>query len=122
MEYFILVVSLLILVKGADVLIESTSKLAKKFNVPSFIIGLFIIAIGTSAPEGYDRRFVSFKRNQFAYTWNVIGSNIVNVLVIIGITAIISPLVVDSSVAKIAYRNSCSNCIYNYDSYINYLV
>lgn len=100
MNYITLGIGLVILVKGADILIGSASKLAKIFNVPSFVVGLFIIAIGTSAPEAAVGFFSGIQGNNLITLGDVIGSCIVNITVIIGITAMISPLEVDSSVPR----------------------
>lgn len=100
MEYITLGIGLLILVKGADILIGSASKLAKKFKVPSFVVGLFIIALGTSAPEAAIGIFSGIQGTNLLTLGDVIGSNIVNITVIIGLTALIFPLMVESSVAR----------------------
>mgnify|MGYP003588376030 CR=1 FL=1 len=83
---------MLILVKGADLLVKAASKLAKRLSVPSFVIGLFIIALGTSAPEMAIGIFSGLDATNLLTLGDVIGSNIINILVVIGITAIIMPL------------------------------
>ncbi len=81
-----------LLIKGADFLVEGSSKLAKKFHIPEIIIGLTIVSIGTSMPE----LFVSITSAIDGYSdmavGNVIGSNLCNLLLILGLSAIIKPI------------------------------
>lgn len=95
MHYLILVIGLLILVKGADVLVDSASKIAKHLNISSFIIGLFIVAMGTSAPEASIGIISGIQGTNLITLGDVIGSSIVNITVVIGVIAIISPIEVD---------------------------
>ena len=85
------------LIYGADLLIESASSLAKKLNIPNIVIGLTIIAFGTSAPELVVNTFASVAGNSDIVIGNVIGSNIFNILGILGISAIIYPLSVKTN-------------------------
>ena len=100
MSYLFLGLSLIILVKSADVLVGAASKLAKRYNIPAFLIGLFIISIGTSAPEAAIGILSGIKGTNLITFGDVVGSSIVNILVVIGITAMIFPLKVDSSVPR----------------------
>lgn len=100
MSYFTLGIGLLVLVKGADMLVGSASRIAKLLNVPAFIIGLFIIAIGTSAPEAAIGVFSGIQGTNLVTLGDVIGSSIINILVVIGITAMIFPLEVESTVPR----------------------
>lgn len=97
-QYLILIVGLLILVKGADIMISSASRIAKIINVPSFIIGMFIVAIGTSAPEAAIGIFSGLKGTNLLTLGDVVGSNIINTTVIIGLTSLIFSIKVDSQV------------------------
>lgn len=86
------------MIKSADWLVSGSSSLAKTFGIPSIIIGLTIVAFGTSAPEWIVTVFSSFSGFGNAAIGNVIGSNISNVALILGVAAIILPLSVDSKV------------------------
>jgi cation:H+ antiporter len=100
MNYFLLVVGLLILVKGADILVEGASRIAKILKVPAFIVGLFIVALGTSAPETAIGITTGIQDTNLLTLGTVIGSNIANIALIMGITAMAMPLTIDSLVAK----------------------
>lgn len=92
---------LLILVKGADVLVDSAAGIAKILKVPEFIVGLFIVAMGTSAPEAAIGIFSGIKGTNVITLGDVVGSNIVNIALIIGITASIFSLESESLVPKL---------------------
>ncbi len=82
------------LIKGADILVDGSSSLARKFGVSSFFIGLTIVAFGTSAPELVVSALASFKGSAGIALGNIIGSNISNTLLILGIAAVITPLAI----------------------------
>lgn len=84
----------IVLIKGADILVDGASSIAKKFGVSTFFIGLTIVAFGTSAPELVVSSIASFKGSADIALGNVIGSNISNTLLILGACAVISPLLV----------------------------
>jgi cation:H+ antiporter len=100
MSYLLLLFGLVLLIKGASLLVDSASKIAKVLGVPSFVIGLSIVAFGTSAPEASIGLLSGIKgANQIP--WEMfIGSSIVNITVIFGLTAIILPLRVEPVIAK----------------------
>lgn len=85
---------LLILVKGANYLVEGASSIATKFNIPPIVIGLTIVSLGTSAPELIVSMTSALNGSTDLALGNVIGSNIVNTLVILGVSAFICPLIV----------------------------
>ncbi len=89
-----------VLVKGADLLIEGASQIAKRFGVPEFIIGLTLVAFGTSLPELTVNIIASAKGNSELTMGNVIGSNIANILLILGVSALIYPLRVHRDFVK----------------------
>lgn len=89
-----LIIGLIVLVKGADFLVDGGSSLAKKLKVSPLVIGLTIVAFGTSAPELIVNIVASFKGTADIAIGNVIGSNISNIFLILGICAIIYPLAV----------------------------
>jgi len=92
-----LLFGLILLIKGADWLVNGASSLAKKFNVSDLAIGLTIVAFGTSAPELVVNVIGSLEGHHEIIFANVIGSNNFNLLVILGISGLITPLVVQSS-------------------------
>lgn len=83
-----------ILIKGADLLVDGASSLAKKMGISSLIIGLTVVAFGTSAPELVVNLVSAVQGNTDLAIGNILGSNIANVLLILGVAAIISPVVV----------------------------
>ena len=96
----ILIVGIALLIKGADFFIEGASAVARKFNIPSIIIGLTIVAMGTSAPEASVSINSALKGVSGVAIGNVLGSNIGNILLILGLTAIISNLTLRKNTIK----------------------
>ncbi len=92
-----LTLGLIFLIKGADLLVNGASSLAKKFNVSDLAIGLTVVAFGTSAPELVVNVMGAIEGHHEIVFANVIGSNNFNLLVILGITGLITPLIVQSS-------------------------
>ena len=90
----LLVVGLVLLSKGEDFDVEGSSSVAKRFNVPSIIIGLTIVAMGTSLPETSVSVTASISGNNTLAVSNVVGSNIFNLMVVIGVCAIMTPVMV----------------------------
>lgn len=90
-----------LLIKGADYLVKGASALARKFNVSELVIGLTIVALGTSAPELVVSIVSSSKGLNEVVYGNVIGSNIINIYLILGVSAIIYPIVVQRSTIRI---------------------
>lgn len=90
MEYLLLIIGFALLIKGADFFVEGSSSLAKILKVPSVIIGLTIVAMGTSAPEASVSINAALSGNNEIAISNVIGSNIFNGLVVVGICAFIA--------------------------------
>ena len=91
---FILIAGLFLLIKGADWLVNGASSLARKYNISELIIGLTIVAFGTSAPELVVNTIAAFENHPDIVFGNIIGSNNLNLLLILGISGIITPLVV----------------------------
>lgn len=100
MSYCLLLVGFLLLVKGADFFVEGSSKLAERLKVPSVIVGLTIVAMGTSAPEAAVSIAASISQNAGIAVGNIIGSNIFNLLAIVGLCAAIKPFKADTSIVK----------------------
>lgn len=100
MEYILLVVGFILLIKGADFFVEGSSSVAKMLRVPSLIIGMTIVAMGTSLPECSVSVSASIAgKNELAIS-NVIGSNIFNLMVVCGFCALFCPLAVQASTLK----------------------
>jgi len=96
--FFIL--GLIFLIKGADIMIDGSSSIAKKFNISSLVIGLTIVAFGTSAPELIVSAVAALKGSTGIALGNIIGSNIANTLLVLGIAAIIYPLIVKKDIVN----------------------
>lgn len=94
MTYVLLLVGFVLLIKGADFFVEASSSVAKVLRVPSIIIGLTIVAFGTSAPELAVSTTASLSGNNEIAVGNVIGSNIFNLLVVLGACGAIRPFAV----------------------------
>lgn len=90
--YLLLIIGFVLLVKGAGFLVEGASSIARKFKISDLVIGLTIVAFGTSAPELFVNIVSSVKGNVGIAIGNVLGSNIANILLVLGLCAIISPL------------------------------
>jgi cation:H+ antiporter len=93
----LLVAGLVVLIKGADWMVAGASALAKRYNVSDLVIGLTIVAFGTSAPELVVNVIASAQSFDDIVLGNVLGSNIANLFLILGVTGIIYPLMVQSS-------------------------
>lgn len=96
----ILLIGFILLIKGADYFVDGASGVADKFGIPQLVIGLTIVAFGTSAPEAAISISAALKGSTGIAIGNVIGSNIMNVLLILGITSCIVPLAVAKSTVK----------------------
>jgi len=94
LEFILLLVGFVILIKGADFLVNGSSSVAKKFNISNLAIGLTVVAFGTSTPELLVNIMSSAKGYNDAAFANIIGSNTFNLLFILGIAGLIYPLVV----------------------------
>lgn len=98
-----LVIGFALLVKCADLFVDGASSLAKKLNIPAFVIGLTIVAFGTSAPELAVSITAAMKGSNDIAIGNVVGSNIFNTLVVLGASAAITPIAVDKGMIKRDY-------------------
>lgn len=99
-QFLLLCVGFLMLVRGADWFVEGTSKIATRFGIPQLVVGLTIVAMGTSAPETAVSIAAALKGNAGIAIGNVVGSNILNILIILGITAVIINVSVQQSTLK----------------------
>ncbi len=97
---FLLSVGFVMLVKGADWFVSGASSLAQRFGISQLVIGMTIVAIGTSAPEAAVSIAAALKGSADITIGNIVGSNILNVLIILGISAVITPLAVSKSTLR----------------------
>ena len=98
--YVLLIVGFVLLIKGADFFVDGSSSIARILKVPSVVIGLTIVAMGTSAPEAAVSITAGISGNSDISLGNVIGSNIFNLLMVIGISAIIHPTQLHSCISS----------------------
>jgi cation:H+ antiporter len=92
--YILFAVGFVALIKGAGMLVDGASSIARKFNISSIIIGLTIVAFGTSTPELFVNVFASIQGNTEIAIGNILGSNIANIFLILGVAAIIYPITI----------------------------
>lgn len=97
----LLIIGFAFLVKGADAFVEGSSSIAKHFHVPSLIIGMTIVAMGTSLPETAVSVTASIAGSNALAVSNAIGSNIFNLMIVIGVCAVLTPVAVQKSSLKI---------------------
>ncbi len=91
-SYILMTVGFIFLIKGADFLVTGASSVARRYNVSDLVIGLTVVAFGTSTPELFVNIIASFKGSTDIAIGNVLGSNIANILLILGVSSIIYPL------------------------------
>lgn len=101
LQILLLVIGFCMLIKGADFFVEGTSGIARKFGIPQLVIGLTIVAMGTSAPEAAVSITAAMKGSADITIGNIVGSNILNVLIILGITSVITALTVAHSTVRV---------------------
>lgn len=97
---FLIVVGFILLLKGADWLVDGSSSIARKLKVTQLVVGLTVVAFGTSAPELFVNIFSSINGKADIAIGNILGSNIVNILLILGISAVIYPLSLKQSTVR----------------------
>ena len=103
MSLIVLILGFVLLIKGADFFVSGSSDVAKKFNIPSIVIGLTIVSLGTSLPELAVSLTASIHGNNSLAVSNVIGSNMMNLLVVLGASALLNPVKVTKKVLKSDY-------------------
>lgn len=111
MNYIWLLIGFILLIKGADYFVEGASSIAKRFKIPTLIIGLTIVAFGTSAPEAAVSITSALKGQNEIALGNIIGSNIFNLLFVVGIAAVICPLHVKKSMMLKEFPFTVLSCI-----------
>ena len=100
LDIILLLVGFVLLIKGADYFVDGSCAVAKRLRVPSIVIGLTIVAVGTSLPELAVSTFAAVKHSNAIALGNVVGSNIFNLLMVIGITALFKDMLVKKSILK----------------------
>lgn len=100
MQILLLTVGFVMLVKGADWFVDGAAGIAERFGVPQLVVGLTIVAMGTSAPEAAVSITAALKGSADITIGNVVGSNILNILIILGISSVIVPIAVAKSTIR----------------------
>ncbi len=101
LQLILLCIGFAMLAKGADWFVEGSSGIATKFKIPQLVIGLTVVAMGTSAPEAAVSITAALKGNADITIGNILGSNIINILIVLGASALITPLTVAKSTISI---------------------
>ena len=124
MEYLLLIIGFVLLIKGADFFVEGSSSLARFLKIPSVIIGLTIVAMGTSAPEASVSINAALAGNNDIAVSNIIGSNIFNGLIVVGICAFMAGFKTNRDILKrqtqqtgrdpASFRNDFLHCKYDF--------
>ncbi len=96
----LLVIGFVMLIKGADLFVEGAAGIAAKLGIPQLVIGLTIVAMGTSAPEAAVSITAALRGSADITIGNIVGSNILNILIILGVTALVAPLAVQASTIR----------------------
>ncbi|MGD6801296.1 calcium/sodium antiporter [Rossellomorea vietnamensis] len=100
MTYILLIIGFALLIKGADFFVEGSSNIAKALKVSPLLIGLTIVAFGTSSPEATVSIVAALEGNAGVAIGNVVGSNIFNITLVVGLTALINPLKVENETIR----------------------
>ena len=100
-QSILLAVGFLMLVKGADWFVDGSSAVARRFGIPQLVIGLTIVAMGTSAPEAAVSITAAIKGNADITIGNIVGSNILNILIILGLSSLLADLQVAKSTVRL---------------------
>ena len=100
LDWLLLIVGMLLLIKGADYFVEGSSKIAKILRIPSLIIGLTLVSMGTSAPELSVSLTAALSGSNDLSFGNVVGSNIFNTFFILGVASLFIPLVFGKDMKK----------------------
>lgn len=98
---FVLIFGFVMLVKGADWFVDGAAGVARKLGIPQLVIGLTIVAMGTSLPEAAVSITAAIKQNAGIAVGNVLGSNVLNILIILGLTALITSVAVQKTTIRI---------------------
>ena len=100
LNIFLIVLGVIFVLKGADFMTDGAVSIAERLNIPSIVIGLTIVAMGTSMPEFCVSLVSALKGTPDLAVGNVVGSNIFNVLLIVGVAALVAPMIISRSTVK----------------------
>ena len=100
MTYLLLIVGFILLIKGANYFVDGSSSIAKMLHISPLLIGLTIVAFGTSSPEATVSILAALNGNADVAIGNVVGSNIFNITLVVGITAMLNPLKVENDTIR----------------------
>ena len=103
LSFALLIAGFILLVKGADFFVDGSSSIAKLLKIPSIVIGLTIVAFGTSAPEAAVSIIAGIRKSNDIAVGNVIGSNMFNLLMVLGVSAAIKPVNIKEQIIKKDY-------------------
>lgn len=106
-----LLVGFVLLIKGADFFVDGSSSVAKLLGIPGFVIGLTVVAMGTSAPEAAVSITAGISGSNEIAISNIIGSNLFNLLVVAGLSAVIKPFKIESTILKRDYPINVGACV-----------
>ena len=109
MDYILLIIGFVLLIKGADFFVDGSSSLAKLLKIPAVIIGLTIVAMGTSAPEAAVSVTAGMQGSNGIAISNVVGSNIFNSLVVVGVCGAMAAFKTSKDILKRDYYLRCDN-------------
>lgn len=100
LQVLLLVLGFIMLIKGADWFVDGAAGMARKWGIPQLVVGLTIVAMGTSAPEAAVSISAALKGNAGITVGNIVGSNILNILIILGVSSLITTLAVARSTVR----------------------
>ena len=104
LPFFIFLIGLVMLLVGAEVVIDNSKKIAFRFDISEIIIGITVVALGTSFPELIVSIFAIFDRQHDIVIGNIVGSNIANIGLVLGVTSILSPILLNSKNKEVNYN------------------
>ena len=105
LQFLLLSAGFMMLIKGADFFVDGSSEIASRFGIPQLVVGLTIVAMGTSAPEAAVSISAALKGNAGITIGNVAGSNILNILIILGLTAFLTKKTVPVAASTVKYED-----------------
>jgi cation:H+ antiporter len=121
LNLLLLVLGFVLLSKGSDFFVDGAASIATRFKIPQLVIGLTVVAMGTSLPEAAVSVSAALKGTADITVGNVVGSNILNVLIILGISAVITPLAVAPSTLKMEIPIMLGASLYKMLKYVLYV-
>ena len=104
LPFFLFLIGLVMLLVGAEVVIDNSKKIAYRFDISEIIIGITVVALGTSLPELIVSIFAIFDRQHDIVIGNIVGSNIANIGLVLGVTSILSPILLNSKNKEVNYN------------------